>query len=211
MAVHSSCLSGSHCGRWRTKLQVQRRQTDQRPCMHRLGSQAAPGCIPRWPACVERSMASDPDGHSVVPKSGTTARTGERVAPANRAQVPAHRPGRRAPSGVTKDGQPLGPGGYAALRPHLGWPPTLPRPGDPGPAGNPVRAILSRLGRVSEGGSSGVSWRTPRWTGGRHRLIDALPVREVSMVGGRRSHCSWYRSALTSRSASSQLILKLAR
>jgi hypothetical protein len=101
-AVHSSCLSGSHCGRWRTKLQVQRRQTDQRPGMHRLGNQAAPGRIPTWPACVEPSMASDPDRHRVLPQPGTTARTGEHVAPANPAQVPAHRPGRRAPPGVPK-------------------------------------------------------------------------------------------------------------
>jgi hypothetical protein len=41
-------------------------------------------------------------------------------------------------------------------------------------------------------------------------LIDALPVREVSMIGGRRFHSSWYWSALTSGSASRQLILKLA-
>ena len=50
----------------------------------------------------------------------------------------------RAPPCVTKDGQPLGAGGQAALPPHLGRPPTLPRPGDPGAAGNPVRAIRGR-------------------------------------------------------------------
>jgi hypothetical protein len=145
MAVHASCLSGSPCGKWRAKLQGQQRQTGQRPCMHRLGNQAAPGCIARWPACVERSMASDPDRHRVIPKPGDDSKNGERVAPANPAQVPAHSPGRRTPPGVPKDGQPPGPRGHAALLPHLGRPPTLPRRRDPGPAGNPVRAILGRL------------------------------------------------------------------
>jgi excisionase family DNA binding protein len=46
-----------------------------------------PGATPyrmhrRTPACVERSMASDPDRRSVVPPNGgTTARTGESALP----------------------------------------------------------------------------------------------------------------------------------
>jgi hypothetical protein len=90
-------------------------------------------------------MPSDPDRRRVVPQTGDDSKNGEDGAPANRAQVPAHGAGRRASPCVTKDGQPLGAGGQAALPPHLGRPPTLPRPGDPGPAGNPVRAILGRL------------------------------------------------------------------
>jgi hypothetical protein len=94
-------------------------------------------------------MASDPSRHRVVPQSGDDCKNGEeRVAPANRTRVPAHSTGRRAPPGASKDGQPLGAGGYAALRPHLGWPPTLPRPRNPGPAGNSVRIILGRLARA---------------------------------------------------------------
>src|SRR6266508_2892823 len=90
-------------------------------------------------------MAFAPDGRRVVPpKWGTTGKNGEYGAPANRAEVPTHSAGRRAPPCVTKDGQPLGAGGQAALPPHLGRPPTLPRPGDPGAAGNPVRAIGGR-------------------------------------------------------------------
>jgi hypothetical protein len=48
---------------------------------------------------------------------------------------------RRVPSWVPKDGQPLGAGGQAALPAHLGRPPTVPRPGERGAAGYPVRAI----------------------------------------------------------------------
>src|SRR6266511_4604227 len=94
------------------------------------------------PPYVERSMAFAPDGRRVVPpKWGTTGKNGAHGAPANRAEVPTHSAGRRAPPCVTKDGQPLGAGGQAALPPHLERPPTLPRPGNPGAAGNPVRAI----------------------------------------------------------------------
>ena len=72
---------------------------------------------------------------------GTTAKNGAYGATANRAELPPYSPGRRAPSCVAKDGESLGPGGQAALSPYLGWSPTLPRCRDPGPAGNPVRAI----------------------------------------------------------------------
>jgi hypothetical protein len=40
------------------------------------GSQAAPGCIPRRPACVERSIPSDPDRRRVVPQTGDDSRNG---------------------------------------------------------------------------------------------------------------------------------------
>jgi hypothetical protein len=123
-------------------------------------------------------MASDLDRHRVVPKPGTTPRTGERVAPDNRAYVPAHSAGRRAPPGVSKDGQPLGAGGYAALLPHLGWPPTLPRPGDPGPAGNPVRAIL---GRLAEPSPDGPGTTVVRGLGGR----SDRPLHDRDRVGPR--------------------------
>ena len=43
---------------------------------HQPGSQAAPGCIARRPACVERSMASDPDRHRVVPTQGGDSKNG---------------------------------------------------------------------------------------------------------------------------------------
>ena len=109
------------------------------------GSQAAPGCIPRRPACVERSIPSDPDRRRVVPQRGTEAGTGAHGANANRAEIPADRAGRRASPCVAQDGQPLGPGGQAALPPHLGRPPTLPRRRDPGPAGNSVRALPGQL------------------------------------------------------------------
>jgi hypothetical protein len=66
----------------------------------------------------------------------------ERIgANANRAEVPPYSAGRRAPPCVPKDGEPLGTEGHAALPPHLGWPPTLPRRRDPGAGGNAVRAI----------------------------------------------------------------------
>src|SRR6266508_2970307 len=96
------------------------------------------------PPYVERSMAFTPDGRRVVPPMGTTGKNGAHGAPANRAEVPTHSAGRRAPPSVTNDGQPLGAGRQAALFLYLGRPPTLPRPGDPGAAGNPVRAISGR-------------------------------------------------------------------
>ena len=48
---------------------------------HRPGSQAAPGCIARWPACVERSMASDSDRHRVVPTRGGDSKNGRARCP----------------------------------------------------------------------------------------------------------------------------------
>jgi hypothetical protein len=140
-------LEREHRGRWLAKLQVRgqqrQRQAGQRPFMTPAGSQATPGCIAGRPACVEPSMPSDPDRRR-VPQTGDDSKNGEDGAPANRAQVPAHRAGRRASPCVTKDSQPLGAGGQAALPPHLGRPPTLPRPRDPGAAGNPVRTIHGR-------------------------------------------------------------------
>jgi hypothetical protein len=114
------------------------------------GSQAAPGCIAGRPACVEPSMSSDPDRRRVVPSNGGRQQERERALPQpTEPRVPAHRAGRRASSCVTKDGQPLGAGGRLPFFRTFGRPPTLPRPGDPGPAGNPVRAIPGRLGPAS--------------------------------------------------------------
>jgi hypothetical protein len=83
MAGHASCLCGRHCGRWLAKLQVkgQQRQTGQRPYTTLAGSQAVPGRIARWPACVERSMASDPDRHRVVPTQGGDSKNGRARCP----------------------------------------------------------------------------------------------------------------------------------
>ena len=81
MAGHASCLCGSHCGRWLAKLQGQQRQTGQRPYTTLAGSQAVPGRMARWPACVERSMASDPDRHRVVPTRGGDSKNGRACCP----------------------------------------------------------------------------------------------------------------------------------
>jgi hypothetical protein len=81
MAVHASCLRGRHCGRRRAKLQGQQRQTGQRSCMHRLGNQTAPGCITSWPACVEHSMASDPNRHRVSLNPGDHSKNGRARCP----------------------------------------------------------------------------------------------------------------------------------
>jgi hypothetical protein len=126
MALHTNCLFNVHeCTG----------PEPRRTGMHHTGR----------PACVERSIPSDPDRRRVVPQTGTTPGTGVHGANANRAEIPADRAGRRASPCVTQDSQPLGPGGQAALPPHLGRPPTLPRRRDPGPAGNPVRALPGQL------------------------------------------------------------------
>jgi hypothetical protein len=71
MAVHASCLSGNQRSQWLASSRSgQQCQTIQRPCMTPAGSQAAPRCIPRRPACIERSIASDPDRRRVVPQTG---------------------------------------------------------------------------------------------------------------------------------------------
>src|SRR4029453_11964344 len=58
-----------HCGRRRAKLQGPA-TADCCPCMrHRPGAKPHQS-IARWPACVERSMASGPDRHRVEPKPG---------------------------------------------------------------------------------------------------------------------------------------------
>jgi hypothetical protein len=112
-------------------------------CSSRPGS----GSTALRPLYVERWMAFAPDGRRVVPQVGDDPQNGAHGARAKRAEVPTHSAGRRTPPRVTKDGQPLGAGGQAALPPHLGRPPPLPRPGDPGAAGNPVRASCGRLAR----------------------------------------------------------------
>jgi hypothetical protein len=98
MAGHASCLCGRHCGRWLAKLQVkgQQRQTGQRPYTTLAGSQAVPGRIARWPACVERSMASDPDRHRVVPPTGDDSKNGRARCP--RQPSPGTCAQRRSPS-----------------------------------------------------------------------------------------------------------------
>ena len=110
------------------------------------GSQAAPGCIPRRPASVERSIPSDPDRRGVVvPQRGTTEGTGAHGANANRAEIPADRAGRRASPCVTKTVSRWAQEGRLPYLRTLGRPPTLPRRRDPGPAGNPVRALPGQL------------------------------------------------------------------
>src|SRR5215217_9209749 len=91
--------------------------------------------------CVEGSMAFVSNGRRVVPHLGDTGKNGAQDANAKRAEVPAYIAGRRAAARVAKDGESLGPGGPAALALYLGRPPTLPRRRDPGPAGNPGRAV----------------------------------------------------------------------
>jgi hypothetical protein len=66
-------LSGNQCGGWLAKSQVRAQQTSagQRPSTHRP-EQRRTRVHRRTPACVERSMASDPDRRSVVPPTGDT-------------------------------------------------------------------------------------------------------------------------------------------
>jgi hypothetical protein len=63
---------------------------------HRPGSQAAPGCSARWPACVEHSMASDPDRHRVVSTRGGDSKNGRARCP--RQPSPGTCAQRRSPS-----------------------------------------------------------------------------------------------------------------
>src|SRR5215217_7222689 len=87
-------------------------------------------------------MASDPDRRRVVPSNGGRQQERERALP----QPTEPRYLRTAqvaellhvsPKTVSR----WAPGGPAALRPYLGWSPTLPRCRDPSAGGNPVRAI----------------------------------------------------------------------
>jgi hypothetical protein len=64
--------------------------------MTSAGSHAAPGCIAGRPACVEPSMASAPDGRSVVPHMGDTWQ--ERSARCQRQPSQATCVQRRSPS-----------------------------------------------------------------------------------------------------------------
>jgi hypothetical protein len=108
------------------------RRRPDRPRIH----SSRPGSL-----CVERWMAFVPDERRVVPHMGDSRKNGAHGANANRAEVPTYSAGRRAPSCVSQDGESLGTGGQAALPPHPGWPPTLPRCRDPGIGGDPVRAF----------------------------------------------------------------------
>ena len=108
------------------------RRRPDRPRIH----SSRPGSL-----CVERWMALVPDERRVVPHMGDSRKNGAHGANANRAEVPTYSAGRRAPSCVSQDGESLGTGGQAALPPHPGWPPTLPRCRDPGIGEDPFRAF----------------------------------------------------------------------
>jgi hypothetical protein len=188
-AVHARCLCGSRWGRWRTTLQGRRRQTGQWPGIHRLGSQAASGRIPRWPAWVEPRWHPTPTGIGSSP-IGDDPKNGRARCPSQPSPGTCAPPRSPSSSRCPKDGQPLGPGGHAGLGPHPGWPPTLPRPGDPGPAGKPcpshpqpARAwCRRRVIRCVVADSALDRWASPadRCPGGA-RGFDG---------GGRRSHPS---------------------
>jgi hypothetical protein len=95
--------------------------------------------------CGERPIASDLSRHRVDPQCGDDSKNGSgrclsqpslSTCAQRRSPSSSRCPQRRSAAGRRRACCPLS---------HLGRPPTLPRPGDPGPAGNPVRAILGRL------------------------------------------------------------------
>jgi hypothetical protein len=96
MAVPASCCAGAPAvGGERSS----RASNDRLVNVHEgtgWGPQAAPGCITRWPACVEHSMASDPDRHRVVPKPGDDSTQGRARCP--RQPSPGTYAPRRSPS-----------------------------------------------------------------------------------------------------------------
>jgi len=77
MGVHASCLSEplrqAPC---EDPGQGQQRQTGQRPRRTPAGSKPHQGFIAGRPACVERSIPSDPDRRSVVPQTGDDSKNG---------------------------------------------------------------------------------------------------------------------------------------